>query len=66
VRCRSPRCGCTAEEHSSRHSIAFIRSGVFVKHIGREQVVADSSRVVFFSPKQPYRVSHPSRVAMNA
>ena len=59
VHCRSPRCGCTPAEQSSRHSLAFVRSGVFVKHIGREQVVADATRVVFFSPAQPYRVSHP-------
>jgi AraC-like DNA-binding protein len=60
VRCRSPRCGCTPEEHSHDHSIAFIRAGVFVQHVGKQRVVADPSRVVFFSPGLPYRVSHPA------
>jgi AraC family transcriptional regulator len=59
VRCRPSNHACGAEEESTSHSIAFPRAGVFVKHLGRQQVVADSSQVVFFNGGETYQVSHP-------
>jgi AraC family transcriptional regulator len=59
VRCRPASCACGAEEESTSHSIAFPRAGVFVKHVGRQQVVADCNQVMFFNGGETYQVSHP-------
>jgi AraC family transcriptional regulator len=59
VRCRPVSCACGTEEESSDDSIAFPRAGAFVKHVGRQRVVADSNQVVFFNRGESYRVSHP-------
>jgi AraC family transcriptional regulator len=58
--CTAPRGDCSAEESSSRHSVVFPRSGVFVKRTSKQdQLVAESSRVLFFNRHESYRVSHP-------
>lgn len=57
--CREGKCGCGGEEHNHTPAIAFVCRGVFVKHIGREQVIADPTRAIFFWARQPYRISHP-------
>jgi AraC family transcriptional regulator len=59
VRCRPSTNRLSAEEQASEHEVVFPRAGVFVRHIGREQHVADSNHVLFFNPNEPYRVSHP-------
>jgi AraC family transcriptional regulator len=59
VRCRSSTNLLSAEEQTTAHEVVFPRAGVFVRHIGREQHVADSNHVLFFNPNEPYRVSHP-------
>ena len=50
---------CGAEEHASSHHLLFTRSGVFVKHAGGRQLVAEAAHVLFFNRDEPYRVSHP-------
>jgi AraC-like DNA-binding protein len=37
----------------------FPRAGVFVKRIGRVEIVADPNHVLFFRKNEPYRVAHP-------
>lgn len=59
VDCRAPASGCGPDEHATSHHLVFVRRGVFVKHIGRRQIVGDASRVLFFNRDEPYRVSHP-------
>src|SRR5258705_12118796 len=59
VDCCAPASGCGADEHATTHHMVFVRNGVFVKHVGRQQIVADASRVLFFNRDEPYRVSHP-------
>lgn len=59
IRCRPHDCARTPEETTENSSIAFVRSGVFCKHVHREEVVADATQVVFFNRREPYRVSHP-------
>ena len=59
VRCHATDSASGAEEQSTAHSIAFVRRGMFLKHAGRESVVADANQVLFFDPEVPYRVSHP-------
>jgi AraC family transcriptional regulator len=59
VCCRPVTCACGTEEESSDDSIAFPRAGAFVKHVGRQSVVADANQVLFFNRRESYRVSHP-------
>lgn len=59
------RCTCHdtaagSEERSDTHSIAFPRTGLFVKHVGRRPIVGDPNQVLFFNAGAPYRVSHPA------
>lgn len=58
-RCRPVGTACEPEEASSRNEIVFLRSGMFRKHVGRCDVVADMNHVLFFLRGEPYRVSHP-------
>jgi len=60
VRCRPHSSGCSAEECSAGHEIAFTRAGMFVRHVGSRRTVVDSNHVLFFSPSEPYCVSHPA------
>src|SRR5204862_6882441 len=39
--------------------IVFPRRGVFLKHIGKEEIVGDPNHVLFFRRNEPYRVAHP-------
>jgi AraC-like DNA-binding protein len=57
---------CTAGCGSGRHeeqcqaaSLAFVRSGTFVRRDRMGRHVADATRVVFFDPAEPYMVDHP-------
>jgi AraC family transcriptional regulator len=59
VTCRGGPIGWSGEETSPGHAIVFPRSGLHVKRVGRDEVVADPSRVVFYAAHEPYRVSHP-------
>ena len=59
VRCRPECCECGAEEVTTHPVFAFVRSGVFVKHVGSREIVGDTNQVVFFDQNRPYRVSHP-------
>ncbi|MCC7292948.1 MAG: helix-turn-helix transcriptional regulator [Phycisphaerales bacterium] len=60
VRCRHPRGGRGEEECTRAPSLAFISRGVFVKHEGSRELVANANRVVCFNPRRSYRVSHPT------
>jgi AraC family transcriptional regulator len=49
-----------SQEQSVSHSLVFPRSGVFIKKVSnKDQVVAESTRVLFFNRHETYRVSHP-------
>ena len=58
-RCHPTDNGCSAEETSKYDEFVFVRRGLFVKHLGRRQVVADPNHVVLFNRAEGYRVSHP-------
>jgi AraC-like DNA-binding protein len=58
-RCRYRFSGIGGEETTPWHSVVFVRSGVFVKHVGGKEVVADANQVLFFNAGEAYRVSHP-------
>jgi AraC-like DNA-binding protein len=58
-RCR-PRDGrCGPDEKSTGNQVVFLRRGLFVKHLGRDRIVADPNHVLFFNHDHGYRVSHP-------
>ncbi len=47
------------EEHCPVASIAFVRSGTFVRRDRLGRHVVDATRVVFFDPQDPYMIDHP-------
>lgn len=59
VRCRPTDAGRGAEERASLPGFAFVRSGVFIKHVNAREIVADANHVIFFDRDQDYRISHP-------
>jgi AraC family transcriptional regulator len=48
-----------AEEHASGTHLVFPYRGAYVRHLGRDEAVAEASQVVFFNADEGYRVSHP-------
>jgi AraC family transcriptional regulator len=54
-RCRQK----SAEECVSATHLVFPYRGVFVRHMGQVETVAEANQVVFFNENDPYRVSHP-------
>jgi AraC-like DNA-binding protein len=59
VRCRVDEHGRSPEEWSREDHIVFPRSGVFVRHVEGQDVVADPNHVLFFARDETYKVSHP-------
>jgi AraC-like DNA-binding protein len=47
------------EESTTRTHLVFPYRGVFVRHLGRDQAVAEANQVLFFNGTEGYRVSHP-------
>jgi AraC-like DNA-binding protein len=57
--CRGSHRHPSAEECTTTTQLVFPYRGVYVRHIGREQLVADANRVLFFNAGEGYRISHP-------
>jgi len=54
--------GCrdqSGEESAQATHIVFPYRGVFVRHLGGEEAVAEANQVLFFNAHEGYRVSHP-------
>lgn len=49
----------SADETTDKTHIVFPYDGLYVHHMGREEAVADSSRVLFLNKDQVWRMSHP-------
>jgi AraC-like DNA-binding protein len=49
----------SAEECTSATTLVFPYRGVYVRHVGSEQAVADANHVLFFNAGEGYQVSHP-------
>ena len=47
------------EECVSATEMVFPHRGTYVRHVGRDQSVADANHVLLFSARQGYQVSHP-------
>ncbi len=48
------------EETAGAYQIVVTRRGAYLRHSGRDQVLADPGTVVFYEPHRGYRVSHPA------
>jgi AraC-like DNA-binding protein len=46
-------------ECASHTHLVFPFRGVYLRHVGRDQAVADANHVLFFNKNQGYQVSHP-------
>src|SRR5580692_11853487 len=49
----------SAEECTTTTQLVFPYRGVYVRHVGRDQTVAEANQVLFFNASESYRVSHP-------
>ncbi len=59
VYCRGSSRHQTAEECTATTQQVFPYRGVFVRHLGSDQAVAEANPVLFFNATEGYRVSHP-------
>jgi AraC family transcriptional regulator len=59
VGCRGTCRHRSAEECAAATHVVFPYRGVYLRHIGREQAVADANHVLFFNAGEGYQVSHP-------
>lgn len=48
-----------AEECTHQTHLVFPYRGVYVRHVGRTETVADANQVMIFNDDEPFRVSHP-------
>lgn len=47
------------EECTSATHLVFAYRGVFVRHVGRNDAVAEANQLLFFNEAEAYRISHP-------
>jgi AraC-like DNA-binding protein len=59
VRCRSHTSGRGGEEHATSLHLVFPYRGVFVRHLGEDDAVAEANQVLFFNRAEGYTISHP-------
>src|ERR1700736_6127971 len=49
----------SAEECATATELVFPYRGVYVRHVGQDQAVAEANQVLFFNATEGYRISHP-------
>ena len=59
VSCQGREAHLSREERTTATELVFPYRGVFVRHLGRDQAVAEANQVLFFNGGDSYRVSHP-------
>ena len=59
VLCRGECRHESAEEYSRTTHLVFPYRGVYVRHLGSDDAVAEANQVLFFNRAEGYRVSHP-------
>lgn len=57
--CRGSCRDQSAEECTATTQLVFPYRGVYVRHVGNDQTVAEANQVLFFNAAEGYRVSHP-------
>jgi AraC family transcriptional regulator len=48
-----------AEEFATATELVFAYRGVYMRHLGQDQAVAEANQVLFFNADEGYRISHP-------
>lgn len=48
-----------APEHAAETQLVFAYRGAYVRHLGRDEAVAEANQVLCFNADEDYRVSHP-------
>jgi AraC family transcriptional regulator len=59
VRCAGACPHRTREEFASATHLVFPYRGIYMRHVGSDQAVADANHVLFFNAGEGYQVSHP-------
>ena len=59
VHCRGTCRHRSAEECAAATHLVFPYRGLYLRHVGSEQTVADANHVLFFNAGEGYQVSHP-------
>jgi AraC-like DNA-binding protein len=59
VCCQGRHAHLSDEECTTATYLVFPYRGVFVRHLARDQAVAEANQVLFFNTAESYRVSHP-------
>ena len=59
TQCRGTCRSMSPEEYTTTTQLIFPYSGVYVRHVGHQQTVAEANQVLFFNAQEAYRVSHP-------
>ena len=59
VVCRGTCRHRSEEECTTDTRLVFPYCGVYMRHVGREESVAEANQVLFFNAREGYRVSHP-------
>jgi AraC-like DNA-binding protein len=49
----------SAEECAAATEMVFPYRGIYARHLGRDQAIAEANQVLFFNAAESYRVSHP-------
>src|SRR5207253_9969704 len=49
----------SAEECVAVTRLVFPYRGIYMRHVGRTEAVAEANQVILFNEDEPYRVSHP-------
>lgn len=59
VRCRGDCKHASPEECAASTELVFPYRGVYARHVGSQQSIAEANQVLFFNAHEGYRVSHP-------
>ena len=59
IRCRGACRDESAEEYVEVTHLVFPYRGVYMRHVGRNDAVAEANQVLFFNAREGYRISHP-------
>jgi AraC family transcriptional regulator len=60
VRCQGSCRGLSAEERATATQLVYPYRGVYVRHLGHDEAVAEANQALFFNAGEGYRVSHPA------
>lgn len=57
--CRGTSRNQSPEEYTLTTQLIFPYRGIYVRHVGQDQAVAEANQLLFFNAMEGYRVSHP-------